>query len=176
MAGCIKEWQQHCVLGVHPHPADPRGASQEVRATAGPAKSRARPVEPTLQAELAFAFIDWISKRYCLPDLSGLTLDTAGQNLRALSETGAPTDSTSISSVATTWPEVPEASRYYAIWGEAQEAAARRRTRRSTASSWGTWRRRRQIAIWLLITGKLMIWDVIETTWYDHKMCEGVRV
>ncbi|KAJ6574046.1 hypothetical protein B0H19DRAFT_1253803 [Mycena capillaripes] len=109
MTGCIKEWQQHCVLGVHPHPADPRGASQEVRATAGPAKSRARPVEPKLQAEL---------KKYCLPDFSGLTLDAAGQNLRALSEISAPTDSTSISSVATTWPEVPEASRYYAIWGE----------------------------------------------------------
>jgi hypothetical protein len=26
IAGCIAEWQVHCRLGVHPHPADPRAA------------------------------------------------------------------------------------------------------------------------------------------------------
>jgi hypothetical protein len=67
MAGCIAEWQEHCALGVHPHPAAleemasattpvvrPRVARRPaaIQETAGPSKSRGRPVAPELQTQL----------------------------------------------------------------------------------------------------------------------------
>ncbi|KAF8210710.1 hypothetical protein K438DRAFT_1808082 [Mycena galopus ATCC 62051] len=66
MASCIAEWQQHCVLGVHPHPPAPSHtgtASVTTRLTprpalqhanprpatiSGPPRARARAVEPEL--------------------------------------------------------------------------------------------------------------------------------
>jgi hypothetical protein len=54
MQGCIVEWQQHCLLGVHPHPADPVHVAcvpVTMGTNAGPSRVRARPVDPQLQAQ-----------------------------------------------------------------------------------------------------------------------------
>jgi hypothetical protein len=78
MEGCVAEWQEHCCLGVHPHPADPKHADavrlpspapvtptviaptttqmSVIRANPGPARSRACRVEMSLQAELYVPF------------------------------------------------------------------------------------------------------------------------
>ncbi|KAF8151203.1 hypothetical protein K438DRAFT_1988199 [Mycena galopus ATCC 62051] len=118
MEGCVAEWQQHCVLGVHPHPprpsttdpvpapiaqpstqsAQPVISPTKLRGTPGTPKSRGRVAKPELQAQL-----------YCLPDLSTLSLSPKDD------------DDTSVSSVsslnATSWDDVPEVARYFALWG-----------------------------------------------------------
>ncbi|KAJ7357905.1 hypothetical protein DFH08DRAFT_953112 [Mycena albidolilacea] len=37
---CVVEWQAHCTLGVHPHPADPQTSKEKVLATHGKARRR----------------------------------------------------------------------------------------------------------------------------------------
>jgi hypothetical protein len=78
MEGCVAEWQEHCLLGVHPHPADPeRGdtvrspspapatttvltgtapPTSAIRANAGPPRNRARRVDSSMQAQLYVQF------------------------------------------------------------------------------------------------------------------------
>jgi hypothetical protein len=52
MRGCIAEWQEHCVLGVHPHPVEPQHAAGAIRSISGPPKAQGRRVDPELQAQL----------------------------------------------------------------------------------------------------------------------------
>ncbi|KAJ7687209.1 hypothetical protein B0H14DRAFT_899978 [Mycena olivaceomarginata] len=122
MQGCIDEWQEHCALGVHPHPAAPPTPSVPPRATAGPPSTRGRPVAAALQKKL---------QRYCMPDLTSLSLQGVapeGQRRAVLGEDASspvsppsPSTSTSLSSpssiTATTWAGVPQIARYFAIWG-----------------------------------------------------------
>ncbi|KAJ7315786.1 hypothetical protein DFH08DRAFT_971799 [Mycena albidolilacea] len=122
MAGCIAEWQQHCAVGVHPHPAAPEEAASSqtprvtpqaarqqaaIQATAGPPKSRGRPVPPGLQTELQL---------YCMPQLVGLSSKD-----EAITSSAADDLSSSVSSpssvTSTEWAAVPEAARYFALWG-----------------------------------------------------------
>ncbi|KAJ7772153.1 hypothetical protein B0H14DRAFT_3164805 [Mycena olivaceomarginata] len=98
MEGCIAEWQEHCLLGVHPHPgASQRAPSPVALATASPVKAKARD---------------------SMPDLSGLSLEAKakGHSAGSVSGMSAPVSSTS-SITATTWGEVPEIARYFAMWG-----------------------------------------------------------
>ncbi|KAJ7113916.1 hypothetical protein C8R44DRAFT_881482 [Mycena epipterygia] len=65
VAGCVKEWQEHCVLGVHPHAPDPSlsripSVSVAPRKTGSSSLGAGRPVEPKLQAEM---------KKICLPNV-----------------------------------------------------------------------------------------------------------
>ncbi|KAJ7828218.1 hypothetical protein B0H14DRAFT_3466416 [Mycena olivaceomarginata] len=67
MAGCVAEWQEHCLLGVHPHPANPVHAGNPpspapapattttpsspistIQATPGPPRRRGRQVGPAV--------------------------------------------------------------------------------------------------------------------------------
>ncbi|KAJ7289820.1 hypothetical protein C8J57DRAFT_1494238 [Mycena rebaudengoi] len=72
--GCVNEWQQHCALGVHPHPVDPALGATERTDNGPPAKGdkpaapaparlpswKGKAVDPALQAEM---------KKYCMPNL-----------------------------------------------------------------------------------------------------------
>ncbi|KAJ7721223.1 hypothetical protein B0H14DRAFT_2642496 [Mycena olivaceomarginata] len=55
MQGCIAEWQQHCALGVHPHPPEPKHAATTIRPIPGPQRNRGHVVEPALQMDLVGA-------------------------------------------------------------------------------------------------------------------------
>jgi hypothetical protein len=61
MEGCIAEWQQHCLLGVHPHPANPKkveaALSTAIHTIPGPTRNRGRRVEPGLQAQMCAAIL-----------------------------------------------------------------------------------------------------------------------
>ncbi|KAJ7138030.1 hypothetical protein C8R44DRAFT_728200 [Mycena epipterygia] len=99
--GCIEEWQQHCCLGIHPHPVDPEYACHEAAlrnsaevATQSPGRTRACPVEAGLQAQL---------QMYCMPRLA----ESSGRSSSM---------STTSSVTACSWADVPAATRYYAIW------------------------------------------------------------
>ncbi|KAJ7855818.1 hypothetical protein B0H13DRAFT_2357661 [Mycena leptocephala] len=98
--GCTREWQIHCGLGVHPHPVDPSLQSPPP-GTQTPARARARPVDPELQALL---------QAHCMPVLPG-TATLVGCDRDSLS-----TASTGSSITVTTWVEVPAATRYLALW------------------------------------------------------------
>ncbi|KAJ7816713.1 hypothetical protein B0H14DRAFT_3475167 [Mycena olivaceomarginata] len=52
MQGCIAEWQQHCALGVHPHPPESKRAATTIRPIPGPQRNRGHVVEPALQMDL----------------------------------------------------------------------------------------------------------------------------
>ncbi|KAF8197628.1 hypothetical protein K438DRAFT_1759769 [Mycena galopus ATCC 62051] len=89
MESCVTEWQQHCLLGVHPHPLAP------VRIDAAPAQNiRRGPVDPELQAQ---------RQKYRMPDLMGLSL----RNL-----SGKLSEELLISSATE-----PEVAQYFALWG-----------------------------------------------------------
>ncbi|KAF8156175.1 hypothetical protein K438DRAFT_1986934 [Mycena galopus ATCC 62051] len=86
MAGCVAEWQpqQHCALGMHPHPAEPTCAIPALPAT------------PALPL--------------ALPHLSVLGLGSQEDDEESLSS--------SPSGITTsTWEEIPETARFFAIWG-----------------------------------------------------------
>ncbi|KAJ7870631.1 hypothetical protein B0H14DRAFT_3573811 [Mycena olivaceomarginata] len=111
MEGCIAEWQQHCLLGVHPHPANPKkveaALSTAIHTIPGPTRNRGRRVEPGLQAQM---------KEFCMPDLSHLSLAESATSRNNQGSTSSTISSTS-SITATTWDEVPELVRYFALWG-----------------------------------------------------------
>ncbi|KAJ7440829.1 hypothetical protein B0H11DRAFT_2252647 [Mycena galericulata] len=121
--GCVREWQEHCALGGHPHVADPTllrendgafvGLTELVEAlpavpptavppTKGAGLGRGRMVNEELQADL---------QKYCMPDLSGYTPSTVS----SVSST-ASSVSTSSSVKKARWNAVPHSARYYAIW------------------------------------------------------------
>ncbi|KAJ7238451.1 hypothetical protein C8J57DRAFT_1528761 [Mycena rebaudengoi] len=55
--GCVIEWQQHCALGVHPHPADPaigagNGTGDRPAAPPKLALWKGKALDPELQAEM----------------------------------------------------------------------------------------------------------------------------
>ncbi|KAJ6530770.1 hypothetical protein B0H19DRAFT_1082481 [Mycena capillaripes] len=78
MKSCVAEWQQHCVLGVHPHPMDPALLTTGNGTPRGmtPPAAISRSPSPGLREELGQAEL-----------------------------------------VATTWVDVPEVTRFFAIWG-----------------------------------------------------------
>jgi hypothetical protein len=145
MAGCIAEWQEHCVLGVHPHPADPVLADNPrslspapatatatpistVGATPGPSCSQAYHADPGFQAELCVqvrqvyrtARLTHPSPQFCMPNLAHLSLGTesgAATDDRSLSARSSGSVSSLSSVTATTWAEVPAIVRYFALWG-----------------------------------------------------------
>ncbi|KAJ7234291.1 hypothetical protein C8J57DRAFT_1531831 [Mycena rebaudengoi] len=90
---CVVEWQQHCALGVHPHPADPAlvgadgtGSGPEDKLAAAKVPSwKGKAVDPALQAEM---------KKYCMPNLP-----KAGPSRDDADDQG------------------PHPARYSAIWG-----------------------------------------------------------
>ncbi|KAJ7747586.1 hypothetical protein B0H14DRAFT_3514010 [Mycena olivaceomarginata] len=135
--GCIAEWQQHCLLGVHPHPAEPQRPVEAQRAAApaagrrptsapatprrtaimetpGPSKTRGRRVEGALQADL---------QEFCMPKLAGLSLEAPvkAEMVPDADNASLVSGSTSISSTssvtASTWAAVPDVARYFALWG-----------------------------------------------------------
>ncbi|KAJ7363062.1 hypothetical protein DFH08DRAFT_800051 [Mycena albidolilacea] len=55
MQGCVAEWQQHYVLGVHPHPPEPKHAETTIRPIPGPQRNHGHVVEPALQMDLVVA-------------------------------------------------------------------------------------------------------------------------
>ncbi|KAJ7871162.1 hypothetical protein B0H14DRAFT_2570891 [Mycena olivaceomarginata] len=72
-----------------------------IRAAPGPPKSRARPVDPELQA-------------LCMPDFTKLSLETKGGD--SMSHGTSASLSSASSVTVTTWDDVPEAVRYFALW------------------------------------------------------------
>ncbi|KAJ7792000.1 hypothetical protein B0H14DRAFT_3499904 [Mycena olivaceomarginata] len=104
MRGCIAEWQEHCILGVHPHPVEPQHAAGAIQSMSGPPKAQGRRVDPELQAQL---------QQLCMPNLGGLSLGPTESEADRLTETHS---IMSISSV-TAWDEVPNTSGYFALWG-----------------------------------------------------------
>ncbi|KAJ7433905.1 hypothetical protein B0H11DRAFT_2258995 [Mycena galericulata] len=106
-AGCVREWQQHCVLGVHPHPVDPRRAgsaagSASASLTQTPRRGTGRRVDPSLQEDL----IACLYFRRRLTEVDSDDPALAGSTSSASSE----------SSITITG-EIPPSARYYAIWG-----------------------------------------------------------
>ncbi|KAJ7754742.1 hypothetical protein B0H14DRAFT_2635368 [Mycena olivaceomarginata] len=119
MQGCIAEWQQHCPLGVHPHPADPAymaRAPDAMRANSGPSGTRARPVDPRFQAQL---------QELCMPNLEALSLRD-GESGVAESESSLSSPS---SLTAMTWEGVPPVARYFVLWGGCIVYTDRRHTK-----------------------------------------------
>ncbi|KAJ7888646.1 hypothetical protein B0H14DRAFT_3430053 [Mycena olivaceomarginata] len=90
MQGCIAEWQQHCLLGVHPHPADP-----------------AHVAHPLVAMRVN------LGQDFRMPNIEGLSLREGGSDV-AESET-SPSSPSSLT--ATTWEEVSAVARYFALWG-----------------------------------------------------------
>ncbi|KAJ7916656.1 hypothetical protein B0H13DRAFT_2323133 [Mycena leptocephala] len=119
--GCVEEWQVHCLLGVHPHPADPQLAPT-VPPTQEPSAARkesaqvwsvkitlagvARPVNDELQAEL---------QKYCM-----LILPLGARGIREALDEGSLESSTSMSMcssvTASEWASVPAVASYRALW------------------------------------------------------------
>ncbi|KAJ7861844.1 hypothetical protein B0H14DRAFT_3445100 [Mycena olivaceomarginata] len=124
MVGCVAEWQEHCLLGVHPHPAEPKrlptpatntttpvSPFAAIKTIPGPPRSRGRHVDPGLQAEL---------QQFCMPNLSLLSLETkSGEDADdSVLSRRSNSVSLSLSSVtASTWADVPVIVRYFALWG-----------------------------------------------------------
>ncbi|KAJ6451079.1 hypothetical protein C8R45DRAFT_1113801 [Mycena sanguinolenta] len=112
--GCIREWQLHCVLGVHPHPVDP----QLARAALGPASLPSSSPTKTLSSSLVMmpaglgrvvdGPLQAQLKQFCMP------------NIRRDADEASIADSSSISTcssvTASDWSEVPASSRYFALW------------------------------------------------------------
>ncbi|KAJ7939558.1 hypothetical protein B0H13DRAFT_2300239 [Mycena leptocephala] len=96
MEDCIAEWQQHCILGVHPHPADPEHA-----ATSTPRRME-HSVEPGVLE---------------LTNFADLSISPAATEDGARSASGDTSVSSTSSVKATTWNAVPEVARYFALWG-----------------------------------------------------------
>ncbi|KAJ7686441.1 hypothetical protein B0H14DRAFT_3534560 [Mycena olivaceomarginata] len=46
MAGCVAEWQEHCLLSVHPHPADPVRTDNPRSPSPAPATATLTPTSP----------------------------------------------------------------------------------------------------------------------------------
>ncbi|KAJ7794011.1 hypothetical protein B0H14DRAFT_2622306 [Mycena olivaceomarginata] len=44
MAGCVAEWQEHCLLSMHPHPADPACADKPCPLSLVPATTSTSPI------------------------------------------------------------------------------------------------------------------------------------
>ncbi|KAJ7795977.1 hypothetical protein B0H14DRAFT_3495312 [Mycena olivaceomarginata] len=105
MEGCIAEWQQHCILGVHPHPANPKkveaALSTAIHTIPGPTRNRGRHVEPGLQAQMCAAILLLLKVRH--------PRNNQGSTSSTISSTSSIT--------ATTWNEVPELVRHVALWG-----------------------------------------------------------
>lgn len=117
MSGCVREWQKHCVLGVHAHPVDPQFVQS------GPAKTQGRPTNPGPQEELQVLEL-WrlfmtadpgFRQQFGMPNLSQLSLANSAVE-ETLSESGVSITSAS-SLTATTWAAVPRGGRFFAIWG-----------------------------------------------------------
>ncbi|KAJ7439915.1 hypothetical protein B0H11DRAFT_1934144 [Mycena galericulata] len=99
--GCVREWQEHCMLGVHPHPVDPRCISP-ASPTQTPRRGTGRRIDAELQAEL---------QKYCMPVLPPAPTPVT------YSEVSASSSISSASSVTLAAGEIPPEARYYAIWG-----------------------------------------------------------
>ncbi|KAF8209000.1 hypothetical protein K438DRAFT_1960726 [Mycena galopus ATCC 62051] len=132
--GCIREWQLHCALGVHPHPVDPQLASTtpSLRGSASPNKiptlllkmTPARlscVVDGPLQAEL---------KKFCVPNLP--------RDVDEASTTTSSSILTCSSVTASDWSEVPPRSRYFALWQGKIVYADRQKVKRDFLSAEGT--------------------------------------
>ncbi|KAJ7812083.1 hypothetical protein B0H14DRAFT_2606037 [Mycena olivaceomarginata] len=68
MEGCIAEWQEHCALGVHPHPAVPQQARPAL------SSASATPTTPAIHT----APVPPSREQVCMPDFSKLSLETKG--------------------------------------------------------------------------------------------------
>ncbi|KAJ7792209.1 hypothetical protein B0H14DRAFT_2624116 [Mycena olivaceomarginata] len=87
MDACIAEWQEHCTLGVHPHPPVPPRT------------------EPTPTAP-----------EPAMPDLRSLSLADCMNNGEGIDDSlSSPSSPSSLTS--TTWDEVPGLAKYFAVWG-----------------------------------------------------------
>ncbi|KAJ7460128.1 hypothetical protein B0H11DRAFT_2242352 [Mycena galericulata] len=112
--GCVQEWQEHCVLGVHPHPVDPRragsaAASSSASLTQTPRRGTGRRIDPSLQEDL---------QKYCMPILSPPSPPPSRIQIDSDGPTSAATlSSASSESSITITGEIPPSARYYAIWG-----------------------------------------------------------
>ncbi|KAJ7754663.1 hypothetical protein DFH07DRAFT_959685 [Mycena maculata] len=96
--GCIEEWQRHCALGLHPHPADPllpapMSASPRKNRSGSVLLGKGKRVDAKLQADL---------QQFCMPKLD-LPQPSSSASLSSLS-------SLSGSSTA------PAAPTYFAVW------------------------------------------------------------
>ncbi|KAJ7432956.1 hypothetical protein B0H11DRAFT_2259903 [Mycena galericulata] len=104
--GCVREWQVHCALGVHPHPADPvcspEGRESLREATPIPAGKGGLGVGRSVEAGLQAAL-----QKHCMPDLSGYTQSPSSTSTASSSGKSKSTSS---------WKRVPHSARYYAIW------------------------------------------------------------
>ncbi|KAJ7701649.1 hypothetical protein B0H14DRAFT_3649892 [Mycena olivaceomarginata] len=90
LKGCIDEWQEHCALGVHPHP--PRPTTAEA-------------------ASIDDGSGNGNSQEFCTLNLGALSLGSTVET------TSASTPSSVSSVTATTWAAVPPVARYFALWG-----------------------------------------------------------
>ncbi|KAJ7238551.1 hypothetical protein B0H12DRAFT_1075226 [Mycena haematopus] len=87
MEGCVAEWQQHCALGVHPHPAMP-----------------ANPETPIPDLSIL-----------SLSDVGQIRWSSDDTSITRTSSPTATSSASSVT--ASSWTEVPAQARYFALWG-----------------------------------------------------------
>ncbi|KAJ7902913.1 hypothetical protein B0H14DRAFT_3422375 [Mycena olivaceomarginata] len=120
MQGCIAEWQQHCASVSTLTPRNPN--AQQLRSDQFQAPSGIATCRGTGPPDGPF----------CMPNLQGLALaEPSHQKGDTRSASPESTSVSSTSSISTTWEEVPETARLFALWcgrvvfsdrGEAKEA------------------------------------------------------
>ncbi|KAK7050157.1 hypothetical protein R3P38DRAFT_3173223 [Favolaschia claudopus] len=86
LQACVEEWQQHCLLGVHPHPPCPRA-----------------PVSTTSESEMPDLGLLTL-------ETHGTTEATAA----SAPATTSPSSATSLT--VSEWDDVPKVAKYFALW------------------------------------------------------------
>ncbi|KAJ6451147.1 hypothetical protein C8R45DRAFT_1113691 [Mycena sanguinolenta] len=125
--GCIEEWQEHCRLGVHPHPVDPQFARDASRES--PKKKSlmtpvgvGRPVENQLQMDL---------KKYCMPILPDTSHRVPVDRVPVDDHDSISACSSLTLSSLTLSDDIPAPARYFALWDKKVVYTDHREARRA---------------------------------------------